>query len=649
MKTLALLALVATVVSCHLDKLLGGGGGAPAVSHGTPARLVFAGAPHGARAGRPIGPVRVNVADSAGVPVAGVESATVTIALGPNAPGGATLSGTRSTHPARGTATFADLRLDKASAGYSLTATTDGLGTVTSDTFSVAPDTPTRLVFSVPPSDAVQGAVITPPVEVTAYDSLDNKATNYSGQIRVALGRDGSVLNNAALSGATPTAAVAGVAKFANLRINQVGVGYTLTAAFGGATPVDTSTAFNVTPPPPGTGNLTVTNTTTGGTLDPDGYTVVVDGGPSQAMPTNGGTTFNTLLAGSHSVELDGVAGNCTVSGQNPRSVSVPVNATAQLAFAISCVTPPPTSGDLTVTTRTTGTNLPSGYAVSVDGGPNQGIGINSSVAFTGLNAGGHSVALVGIAGNCTVSGVNPRTVNVSAGTTTQTDFAINCVPPPSGGATHVGFTHAVQTTQAGQVIPIFRVSGLDANDNIVQSFLGVVTVSIAVNPGNGTLSGTATVPIVQGMRGVGEWMDISIDKPGNGYVLLATCPGLGSGLSDPFDITVGPAPSPNGATGLAFIQEPSTTRAGNAIPTVTVRVTDDNGHVVTGFTGGIWITISTNPGNATLSGTRRAVPVNGMATFSDLRIDQPGRGYILNATAWPLNHVYSTPFDVTP
>src|SRR5207244_12314470 len=45
--------------------------------------------------------------------------------------------------------------------------------------------------------------------------------------------------------------AVAGVAAFANPRIDAVGVGYTLTAAFGSAAPVDTSVAFDITPGPP--------------------------------------------------------------------------------------------------------------------------------------------------------------------------------------------------------------------------------------------------------------------------------------------------------------------------------------------------------------------------------------------------------------
>ena len=63
------------------------------------------------------------------------------------------------------------------------------------------------------------------------------------------------------------------------------------------------------------TGNLTATTSTTGSNLDPDGYTVTVDGTTSQPIATNGNVTFNNLAAGNHTVVLSGVATNCTVGG----------------------------------------------------------------------------------------------------------------------------------------------------------------------------------------------------------------------------------------------------------------------------------------------------------------------------------------------
>jgi len=72
------------------------------------------------------------------------------------------------------------------------------------------------------------------------------------------------------------------------------------------------------------------------------------------------------------------------------------------------------------------------------------------------------------------------------------------------------------------------------------------------------------------------------------------------------------------------------------------------SGGVATAYSGPIWISLGSNPTGATLSGTRHLFAVNGFVTFSDLRIDKPGTGYTLRATAWPLNYKASVLFNVT-
>src|SRR2546425_4328389 len=102
-----------------------------------------------------------------------------------------------------------------------------------------------------------------------------------------------------------------------------------------------------------------------GSSLDPDGYTVTVDGTTSQPIATNNSTgiTFTGLAAGSHSVALSGVAANCTVTSANPQSVTVPSGGTVTAPFTVNCTTPP---GNLTATTSTAGSNLdPDGYTVN--------------------------------------------------------------------------------------------------------------------------------------------------------------------------------------------------------------------------------------------------------------------------------------------
>lgn len=562
MKTARILALIAFVVSCHLDKLLNdSGGGASPASNGTPVGLVFASVPRAPRAGRPVGPVQVSIVDSAGRPVAGVESTTVTVALGSN-PGGATLRGTSATHPARGVATFSDLWLDRADSGYTLTATASGLPAATSDTFTVVPGPAAQLRFTAEPSGASQGGAVTPPVVVTAFDSLGNKATDFTGVVRLALRQNGNTVNGGLVGNST--AAVAGVATFTNLQINNAGA-YTLTAAFGSAAPVAESVPFTVSPPGP----------------------------------------------------------------------------------------PPPAPGNLAITTATSGVDLPSGYTLSVDGNAAGSIGTSATVTITGVAAGDHVVRLDGVPATCTATSANPLTVSVPTGGAAHGDFVISCgmppSPPPPAPGPYLLVTDQPRITQAGQPMNTVRVTVYDAAGNQDRSYTGAVTLSIGFNPGGGTLTGGGTITMDLGLGGVVEWPRMTIDKPGVGYTLHATSPGLHDAFSDPVDITDGSPPSPNGATGLGFFSEPATVRAGDVLPPVRLGALGGTGVVITAYSGPVWISLKPNSSGATLTGTRHLMAVNGFVTFTDLKIDKPGTGYILRATAWPLNYKESIPFSVTP
>jgi hypothetical protein len=178
-----------------------------------------------------------------------------------------------------------------------------------------------------------------------------------------------------------------------------------------------------VTPP----GNLSVSTSTTGSSLDPDGYTVTVDGGSPQALGINASVSYTNLAAGNHTVAISGVATNCTVSGGTSRTVSVPSGGTATTAFSVSCVTPP---GNLAVTTTSSGANIPASYSVSVDGVVSKTIASTGNVTFTSLSAASHNVVLT-VPANCTVSGGASRTVTVPSGGTVTVAYSINCNAPP--------------------------------------------------------------------------------------------------------------------------------------------------------------------------------------------------------------------------
>ncbi|HUR93497.1 MAG TPA: hypothetical protein VMY76_02865, partial [Gemmatimonadales bacterium] len=176
---------------------------------------------------------------------------------------------------------------------------------------------------------------------------------------------------------------------------------------------------------PPATGTLEIVTATTGSDLDPSGYTFVLDGDESQAIGVNATVSVSGLRVGSHTVRLRAVATNCTVGGDNPRSVSIDAGATAQVAFSVTCAA---ATGALQVTTATTGAPVDAdGYTVSVDGGTAGPIGTGASVAFEALAPGAHAVLLAGLAANCRVQGQNPREVTIVAGETAVAAFTIVC------------------------------------------------------------------------------------------------------------------------------------------------------------------------------------------------------------------------------
>src|SRR5438445_6163868 len=253
------------------------------------------------------------------------------------------------------------------------------------------------------------------------------------------------------LSAGSHTVAISGVAT--NCTVSG-GPSQTVSVPSGGTA----TTAFSVscaTPP----GNLTVSTSTTGSSLDPDGYTVTVDGGSPQAIGINASVSYTNLTAGNHTVAISGVATNCTVSGGTSRAVSVPSGSTATTTFSVSCVTPP---GNLTASTSTTGSSLdPDGYTVTVDGGSPQAIGINASVTYTSLTAGNHTVAISGVATNCTVSGSTSRTVSVPSGGTATTTFSVSCVTPNSPPVVNAGSNDTAITGLLYSITPSFT----DAND----------------------------------------------------------------------------------------------------------------------------------------------------------------------------------------
>ena len=185
-------------------------------------------------------------------------------------------------------------------------------------------------------------------------------------------------------------------------------------------------------------GDLEVSVLTTGDNLDPDGYTITLDGARSQAIGINGQIAFSGVAQGSHTVELSGEAPNCNVQGVNPRNVMVSAAAPTRIQIDVIC-----TSAQIQVTVKTTGPPATTNWLVRLDGIVNKPIGPNG-FAFFIVSDGSHSVELTNVASNCQVAGSNPQNVQVQGTTPVTVTFNVNC--------TGAGLTVTVQTT--GDSIP---------------------------------------------------------------------------------------------------------------------------------------------------------------------------------------------------
>jgi Tol biopolymer transport system component len=174
------------------------------------------------------------------------------------------------------------------------------------------------------------------------------------------------------------------------------------------------------------TGTIQVSVATSGSPTDPDGYVAKLDGGdPGLSIAVGGNVSFTSVPAGSHTIDLTGVAANCSVTGGPSRNITVTVGATAELSLVVTCAA---ATGSIQVRTATTGSPVdPDGYTVSIDGGAPQAIGPNATLTLEGLGIGAHALTLSGVAGNCHLDGENQRTVEVSPGSTAVA-FDLNCL-----------------------------------------------------------------------------------------------------------------------------------------------------------------------------------------------------------------------------
>jgi hypothetical protein len=112
-----------------------------------------------------------------------------------------------------------------------------------------------------------------------------------------------------------------------------------------------------------------------------------------------------------------------------------------------------------------------------------------------------------------------------------------------------------------------------------------------------------------------------------------------------------GPPVSSGGAgvpARLAFTQQPATTGVGQTLAPVSVAVVDGFGRTLSNLPPSpVTIALASNPGGAALTGTLTVNTVQGVATFSNLSINQVGTGFTLRASSANVPDVISAAFAI--
>src|SRR5256884_1705721 len=208
--------------------------------------------------------------------------------------------------------------------------------------------------------------------------------------------------------------------------------------------------------------------------------------------------------------------------------------------------------------------------------------------------------------------------------------------PPPA----RLEFTPPGNATAGEPLSPAVRVSAMDSSGSVDTTFRGAVTVTLGEHPAGAELRGAH---VVDAVRGVASFTDLSINRSGTGYTLVATSPGVRGATSATFAV------APAAAARLAFTVPPHVATVDSVLEPVQVTVLDTLGTAATGFGGNVTVALAANASGGTLGGTTTVTAASGVATFADLRVNRAGTGYRLTASAGQLTGATTDSFDITP
>ncbi len=723
---------------------------------GVATKLVLSAAPTSAVAGVAIGSIVVQAKDGLNN-IQPSFSGNVTISLGAN-PGGASLGGTTTVAAVAGIATFSDLSIKKAAAGYTLVASSGSLTTDASPMFTVNAAAATNLAISgggtqsgsilaplatplsvtvtdafanpvslvnvsfavttgggtlssttVPtsaagiattvwtlgaaigtqnvtataagvtgsaasfsataiaggaahlaittqPASAVAGMALAPAIVVQAKDASGNPATSFAGSVSLSLGANPG---SATLSGTTTVSAVGGIATFSGLSLNKAATGYKLVAGAAGLS-ADTSATFAITNAAAsalsavsGSGQtglvasalpaplVTIVNDAFGNPVAGVSVAWAATGGGGSISPNTSVT--NALGMANATWTLGAAAGagtaTATVVGLTGSPVSFAATGFASAATKLTIVSEPSNvvagaaiAPAIVVQARDASNNLVSAFngsvALSLGANPAGAVlGGTTTVSASGgvatfagvtLSKAGAGVTLVASAGGLTSDNSGTFSVTNAAAATLSI----------AGGSNQAGAVSAALATPLSVMVT-------DALSNPVSG----INVSWSVSTGGGSLGVTSSVTNASGIA-TDSW---TLGALAGAQTVTASASGL-AGSPAIFSATA----AAGVATKLVITSQPATTIAGvNLAPSLIATAEDAAGNLATTFTGPVTVSLTTNPGSATLSGTTTVNAVAGVATFSGISLNKAASGYRVSVSSGSLSQDTSVPLTI--
>ena len=632
------------------------------ITAGVPTKLMFNPSPSNSTGGVafPTQPV-VEVRDANGYLVTNY-SGNVTLTINSNPSSGA-LAGTLVVPVSNGVATFSGVSIDKLGTGYTLQASSSAL-TVTSTPFDITLGTAAKLVFSSSPSNAPAGVAFPTQPKVAMEDAGGNLVTSFNGTVTVSIAANPG---GGTLSGTAAMPATGGIATFVGLSIDKAGAGYTLQASAGTLT--GTSAGFDIAAGAPTvlvfTNSPADTRVGVAFTNQPvieahDAFGNIASGftGPVTLTITISTGALNASLLPSANVTVNAVNGVASFSGLSIDKIAVGYKLTAHTAslLTVDSAAFNITAAGLVFTLQPVTTPAGQTFVVTLaaqDAANNTDTTFNGPVTLVIKSGTGSPRAALG--GIVTVNAVNGvadfsgQGLNIvksasgyilRAGTSGLAGAESQPFDITSGPVTQLAFTTAPSNTPAGGTLTL-ALEARDAFANLATSYTGMVDLSIATNPGGGTLGGTISKAVSGGTVSFGAAEAVNIDRLGVGYTLHAASAAL-TVESGAFNIS---------ASRLIFVAAPGTTPVGAVFATQPVlRAEDGFGTLDTTFTAPITLAILSGTGasGAGLDGTTTLAATGGVASFSRIAVNRVGTGYQLSANAAGLSSATSSTFTIT-